>query len=596
MLRTIVLLFTLSVLVPAITRADEFSDARTEIDSLVKAELLPGQIKTACGVTRNELPIVAILDPETLKLRGPAPSGTAKIRVLLIGGLDGSKASSQAVLLTWRQFYRNDETAAVRAKFALAAVPFANPESRVKSNGDSKPKSLLNAFPPTGDAYGDPKDPEAIYLWRWIGMLAPDVIVVVRAEGQVAWTSNQALGLATEPNPAGSFLAAVQAQPPLNVGSIPAVEVAIDKAEGGWPRKLFSAIASQIADPTVSDAAFSKSHQELARRASRTPLEVAQELSKTYGHTLPAVEYIPALALVGRLRVGELDGNAQHAIDVAKIVAPYVDGKQQPLGKNVSGSTLSGHLIFSELARRTGDKKYVELAKAAADLGFESNGEPKQSMPFHSEMSDAVFMGTPILVQTGRLTGDAKYFDLADRHLRFMMQLNLRPDGLHQHSPLDKSATAWGRGNGFVALGLSLSLSDLPIDSPHRPFMLDAFQKHIAEMLKHQDEMGMWHQVVDHPESYREFTVTCMTTFAIARGVRLGWLDRDKHVPVIQKAWHAISRRIGPDGVLVDVCTGTGKQKSFREYLDRPAIFGKDPRGGAMALMVTTELAESKLP
>ena len=592
----IALLLALSVLFQTVSQADEFSDARTEIDSLITAELLPDQIKTACGVTRNELPIVAILDPETLKLRGPEPSGTAKTRVLLIGGLDGSQASSQAVLLTWRQFYRNNETADMRVKFALAAVPFANPESLVKSTADSKPKSLLNSFPPSGDAYGDPQDPEAIYLWRWIGMLAPDVIVVIRSEGEVAWMSNQALGLASDARRASGFVQAAQTQAPLNVGSIPAVEVAIDKAGGGWPRKLFSAIASQVSDPTVSDASFSKAHQELARRASRTPLEVAQELTKTYGHTLPAVEYIPALALVGRLRVGELDGNAQHAIDVAKIVAPFVDGKQQPLGKNVSGSTLSGHLIFSELARRTGDKKYVELAKAAADLGFEENGQPKPSMPFHSEMSDAVFMGTPILVETGHLTGDAKYFDLADRHLRFMMQLNLRPDGLHQHSPLDKNATAWGRGNGFVALGLSLSLTDLPIDSPHRPFMLEAFQKHIAEMLKHQDEMGMWHQVVDRPESYREFTVTCMTTFAIARGVRSGWLDRDKHVSVIEKAWHAISRRIGPDGVLVDVCTGTGKQKSFREYLDRPAIFGKDPRGGAMALMVTTELAEAKLP
>jgi unsaturated rhamnogalacturonyl hydrolase len=42
---------------------------------------------------------------------------------------------------------------------------------------------------------------------------------------------------------------------------------------------------------------------------------------------------------------------------------------------------------------------------------------------------------------------------------------------------------------------------------------------------------------------------------------------------------------------LVAVCTGTGKMKSLREYLDRPAISGKDDRGGAMALLVSTELA-----
>jgi unsaturated rhamnogalacturonyl hydrolase len=101
----------------------------------------------------------------------------------------------------------------------------------------------------------------------------------------------------------------------------------------------------------------------------------------------------------------------------------------------------------------------------------------------------------------------------------------------------------------------------------------------------------MWHQVVDHPESYREFTVTCMTTYAMTRGMREGWLDRDQFRRAVQRAWQAIKSRIGPDGRLVDVCTGTGKQKSLREYFDRTAILGRDARGGAMALMVSTEIA-----
>lgn len=101
----------------------------------------------------------------------------------------------------------------------------------------------------------------------------------------------------------------------------------------------------------------------------------------------------------------------------------------------------------------------------------------------------------------------------------------------------------------------------------------------------------MWHQIVDRPESYREFTVTCMTTFAILRGLRNGWLQRREYEPVVRKAWDAIRRRIGHDGLLVDVCTGTGKQKSRRDYYHRAAILGRDDRGGAMALLVSTELA-----
>jgi hypothetical protein len=48
----------------------------------------------------------------------------------------------------------------------------------------------------------------------------------------------------------------------------------------------------------------------------------------------------------------------------------------------------------------------------------------------------------------------------------------------------------------------------------------------MTALKKHQDPTGAWHQVIDHEESYREFTSTCMITFAIVRGLRRGWLDR----------------------------------------------------------------------
>jgi rhamnogalacturonyl hydrolase YesR len=200
-------------------------------------------------------------------------------------------------------------------------------------------------------------------------------------------------------------------------------------------------------------------------------------------------------------------------------------------------------------------------------------------------------MSTPILVEAGRLTGDAKYYEMAARHLTFMTNLNRRADGLHRHSPLDE--TAWGRGNGFPALGLAWCLDVIPEDRPERAVMLEAFKTHIAAVLPHQDATGMWHQVVDHPESYRELTSTCMITYALLRGRQQGWLDSSVE-PAIERAWEALKLRIGEDGVLFDVCTGTGKQKSLREYYDRTAILGKDARGGAMSLLVSTEYASWK--
>jgi rhamnogalacturonyl hydrolase YesR len=187
------------------------------------------------------------------------------------------------------------------------------------------------------------------------------------------------------------------------------------------------------------------------------------------------------------------------------------------------------------------------------------------------------------------MTGDPRYYDMCVRHLRFMRKLCVRGDGLYRHSPLDEAA--WGRGNGFPALGLALTLSEMPADHPLRPEVLDAFRAHIEALSPHQDATGMWHQIIDRPESYRELSATCMITFAVARGVRRGWLDRERYEPNVRRAWPAINARVADDGSLVDVCTGTGKQRSLRAYYDRPAILGRDARGGAMALLAATEVA-----
>ena len=119
--------------------------------------------------------------------------------------------------------------------------------------------------------------------------------------------------------------------------------------------------------------------------------------------------------------------------------------------------------------------------------------------------------------------------------------------------------------------------------------MLQAFQKHIGALSKYQDETGMWREVIDMPGSYREFTATAMIAVSMIKGIRNGWLPAKQYQPMVDKAWAAINGRISTTGSLIDVCTSTGKQKSLQDYLDRTAILGIDPRGGAMALLFATE-------
>jgi hypothetical protein len=391
--------------------------------------------------------------------------------------------------------------------FHVLAVPLANPE-----------KARL-VFPPTGTAYRD--NTESHYLWRWIGTAASDLVVILDEED-----FGLADALAAEHIP-------VRRDLPRRGEKIPVSEL----------------------------------HQEIERRLARSPREVAMQLAKVYGHEFPQAVYIPGMALLGRLRLGE-------RADVERIVAPFVSGAKDSLAKP-TGSHLAGHLVFAELGN-------AALVRRAADLAA------AESPALHNEMSDAVFMGTPILTAAGKLTGEAKYFDLALQHMRFMQKLCLRPDGLYRHSPLNDAA--WGRGNAFPAVGLALALSSMPRNHPAFAPMLQSFRYHMAALANFQNDEGMWRQVIDFPGVYAEFSATAMIGTAMLRAIHEGWLDAGAYRPRVERAWRAVLRRTAADGRLVDVCEGTGKQKTAEDYLHRAAILDRDPRGGGMALYFATEM------
>jgi rhamnogalacturonyl hydrolase YesR len=85
-----------------------------------------------------------------------------------------------------------------------------------------------------------------------------------------------------------------------------------------------------------------------------------------------------------------------------------------------------------------------------------------------------------------------------------------------------------------------------------------------------------------------------MIATSMLRGIRNGWIDARTYQPRVDNAWRAIKARVGPNGLLLDVCESTNKQNTLEDYLHRAAILGPDPRGGGMALMFATEMAGFK--
>jgi hypothetical protein len=449
--------------------------------------------------------------------------------VLLLGGLERTDQSSDAVA---REAVTFEQIPERQRAFRLIAIARANP--------DAQPLQ----FPASGTAYREYI--ESHVLWRWVGTHAPDLVLVAGPD----------LGLVD----------ALSQNVVIDVGRIPARRV------DSSTRLLRS----------VTDLSVSSAHQEIERRMARSPRALAEELGRVYGRQFTEPNYIAAMALVSRLRLGERD-------EVAQVLAPYLDGAKDSFARP-SQSSLASHLLFFEYARRARDDRAKALVVRAAANGFTENGELREFMPLNGGWSDSLFMDVPILAMAGALTGERRYFDMAARHVAFMQQIVRRPDGLYRHQA--SSDAAWGRGNAFPALGLALTLSEFPKEHPDYPRLLASYRSHMAALARFQDENGMWRNVIDRSGAYPEYSATAMIATAMLRGVRNGWLDRETFEPLVQKAWTAILARTGTDGLLVDVCESTGTRGlTDLDYLRRTAILGRDDRGGGMAMFFATELA-----
>jgi len=473
------------------------------------------------GLTANDAAIEALVVPAAAE---------SAATVLLVGGLPGPDASVDIVR---REVEAFEKLPPARRAFRLIAIPLANPDARPLQ------------FPPSGTAYRE--NAESHVLWRWIGIHAPDLVVIAG--------SSDALATALSQNAVGL------------VGRIAARTVPVQAG-------ILQSLSTPI--PT-SDA-----HRELERRRSRSPRAAAAELAATYGHDFNQPTYIQAMALIAQLRLG-------NTADVLRLAEPYLNGSRDPFAMP-SQSALAAHLLFYEIARRTGDVRATRLVMRAANSGFTEDGALREFMPLHGGWSDSVFMDIPILATAGAFSGDRKYFDMAARHFAFMQTIVRRPDGLYRHQA--STDAAWGRGNGFPALGLALTLSVFPKDHTDYPALLAAFQRHMKALAPLQDENGMFREVLDYPGAYPEYSGTAMIATAMLRGIRKGWLDAATYQPIVDRAWQALLLRTASDGRLFDVAESTGTRGfTQKDYLRRAAILDADPRGGAFAMLFATEMA-----
>jgi hypothetical protein len=101
----------------------------------------------------------------------------------------------------------------------------------------------------------------------------------------------------------------------------------------------------------------------------------------------------------------------------------------------------------------------------------------------------------------------------------------------------------WARGNGWVIAAMADMLQSLPAGDPHRDKYATMLQTMAASLRAMQGQDGFWRANLTDTAAYPspETSGTALITYAIAYGIRTGTLDSATYLPVVQRAWQALT-------------------------------------------------------
>ena len=148
----------------------------------------------------------------------------------------------------------------------------------------------------------------------------------------------------------------------------------------------------------------------------------------------------------------------------------------------------------------------------------------------------------------------------------------------------------WGRCNGWVIMAKVNLLEYLPESHPQRDTIISLLHQQILGLSRHKDVSGLWHQVINRPDSYLESSSTAMFTYAIAKSINEGWIH-DRYSSVAIDGWAGLTTKIQPDGRVESICMGTGVENNIKFYYERPAKLN-DFHGLGPVIMAGTEIVK----
>ncbi len=166
------------------------------------------------------------------------------------------------------------------------------------------------------------------------------------------------------------------------------------------------------------------------------------------------------------------------------------------------------------------------------------------------------------------------------------------------------STIFWGRSIGWYAMAIVDVLDFLPKEHPQRDSLIGIFNNLAEGIAIYQDPDSLvWWQVVDQAKrdsNWIESSASCMFVYALAKGVRMGYID-SVYLETAATGYQGILDRFlveySNELALRNVCTGTVVGPDYAFYVGRDRITGGSHADGAFILAsIEIEMMDSTYP
>ncbi len=257
------------------------------------------------------------------------------------------------------------------------------------------------------------------------------------------------------------------------------------------------------------------------------------------------------------LELGDLDTMILLAKDSAYLQIP--DGRlaMPDVTHAVTDPAANGEAVLVAV-RITGDPVLQRAAQRMADYLLHTAPRTADGVLHHITTApqiwiDSMYMAPPFLAVAG-------YPDEAVRQVEGLRRYLWNPQKkLFSHIWDDGTKTSarrdfWGVGNGWAAAGMMCVLLALPDSmAAQRAPLAESIQQVIDGCLAYRRADGLFHDVVDNPDSFVETNLTQMLAYTIYRGIRAGVLD-SRYAPEANRMRDAARSRVDAYGFVQGVC------------------------------------------